>query len=292
MSLLLPSPAKLNLFLHITGRREDGYHYLQTIFQFLDLPLTDQIHFCKAPEGEQEVVLTVSPELPEILAAEKNLIVRAAKLLQMYTGYHGGARIHLDKHLPIGGGVGGGSSNAASTLIGLNHIWQTDLDKDQLAGLGVQLGADVPVFVHGYASFAEGIGEQLHPLPDLHEPWYILVVPKVQVNTSVMYQHPQLPRNTPKITVKDVMEHLGENDFEEVVRKVYPEIDRIMHVVNHVGKACLTGSGSWIYAPFETQRQAEDAKRALQAYELQIFVSKGCNRSPLHRHLSSLSLNF
>lgn len=167
----------------------------------------------------------------------------------MYTGYHGGARIHLDKNLPIGGGVGGGSSNAASTLIGLNHIWQTDLDKNQLARLGVQLGADVPVFVHGYASFAEGIGEQLHPLPDLHEPWYILVVPKVQVNTSVMYQHPQLPRNTPKITVKDVMEHLGENDLEEVVRKVYPEIDRIMHVSIYHRRDCFLIVALYIHHP-------------------------------------------
>lgn len=274
--LTLPAPAKLNLFLHITGRREDGYHNLQTLFQFLDL--ADEISLSSLA-GED---LEVSPELPGV-HHEENLVYRAGRLLQKYTGCRLGARIHLKKTLPLGGGVGGGSSDAATTLIGLNHLWQTGLDEDQLALLGRQLGADVPVFVRGRAAFAEGVGEQLYPM-DIPEQWYLLVVPECQVKTAEVFHHPNLPRNTPKIAPEDALKVIGENDFEEIVRKLYPPVDRAMIEVNKVGRAHLTGSGSCVFATYNTREEAESAKLLLPK-EWLVYVARGCNESPLHRQL-------
>ena len=281
-TFMLPAPAKLNLFLHITGRREDGYHNLQTLFQFLEL--SDEISFSRLP-GESGVDLHVSPELPG-LQNKDNLVYKAGRILQEHTGCRLGARIHLKKTLPLGGGVGGGSSNAATTLVGLNHLWQTGLEEDELAHLGRQLGADVPVFVRGRAAFAEGIGDQLYPM-DPPEPWYLLVVPDSQVKTAEVFHHPNLPRNTPEISPGDALKVVGENDFEEIVRRLYPPVDRAMVEVNKVGAAHLTGSGSCVIAMYNTLMQAESA-RLLLPKQWQMYVARGCNKSPLHQSLQSL----
>ena len=283
-TLTLPAPAKLNLFLHITGRREDGYHNLQTLFQFLEL--ADEISFSSLA-GESTVDLHVSPELPGLLSKD-NLVYQAARILQEHTGCRLGARIHLKKTLPLGGGVGGGSSDAATTLIGLNHLWQTGLDEDELALLGRQLGADVPVFVRGHAAFAEGIGDQLCPV-NPPEPWYLLVAPECRVKTAEVFHHPSLPRNTPKISLEDAWKVVGENDFEGVVRKLYPPVHRAMAEVNKVGEVHLTGSGSCVFAMYNTFIEAESAKLLLPDYkEWQMYVAQGCNKSPLHRSLQAL----
>lgn len=178
--ITLPSPAKLNLFLHITGRRADGYHELQTLFQFLDYG--DTLTFHPRDDG----VITLTPELPGV-PAEQNLVVRAARCLQEASGTGKGADIHLDKKLPMGGGLGGGSSNAATTLVGLNHLWQTGLSEDQLAELGLALGADVPVFVRGRAALGEGVGEKLTPA-NPPEDWFIVVKPPVEISTAEIFQ--------------------------------------------------------------------------------------------------------
>ena len=280
--ITLPAPAKLNLFLHITGRREDGYHNLQTLFQFLDL--ADQISFFNLT-GDSTIDLQVSPELPGV-HNEENLVYQAGRILQEHTGCRLGARIRLKKTLPLGGGVGGGSSDAATTLVGLNYLWKTGLDEDQLACLGRQLGADVPVFVRGRAAFAEGIGDQLYPM-NLPEPWYMLVVPECQVKTAKMFNHPELPRNTLEITPEVALKVVGENDFEKIVRKLYPPVERVMVKVNEVGKAHLTGSGSCVFAAYNTYKEAALAKLQLPK-EWQVYVTQGCNKSPLHLSLQTL----
>ncbi|TVP89712.1 MAG: 4-(cytidine 5'-diphospho)-2-C-methyl-D-erythritol kinase, partial [Pseudomonadaceae bacterium] len=202
--LSLPAPAKLNLFLHITGRRTDGYHTLQTLFQFLDYG--DTLHFQPRRDGQ----IQLHTELEGVDPAD-NLILRAAKLLQPHCAQHGGADIRLDKRLPMGGGLGGGSSDAATTLLGLNQLWQCGLTLDQLAELGLQLGADVPVFVRGHAAWAEGVGEQLTPV-DIEEPWYLVAIPDCNVSTAEVFSDQRLTRDTPPITLAAFREHGGRND--------------------------------------------------------------------------------
>lgn len=282
MSLVLPSPAKLNLYLSITGRREDGYHNLQTHFQFLEL--SDEIQFMPLKEHDT-VLLTVSPDIREVPADENNLIIRAARLPQHHSGCHYGAQISLLKKLPVGGGVGGGSSNAATTLVGLNHLWKAGLLQSELVDLGRTLGADVPIFVHGYSAFAEGVGDVLVSTPNIPELWYVLIAPHLQVNTSLAFQHPRLPRNSPKIKAKDAMKSLGRNDFENVIREVYPEIDNLMNAASNFGSPCLTGCGSCVFLAFDALKEAEDVKESLSRKEWDIFVTKGCNQSPLYRKL-------
>ena len=190
-TLILPAPAKLNLFLHITGRRADGYHELQTLFQFLDHG--DTLGFRVREDGE----IRLHGEIAGV-PHDSNLIVRAARLLQQASATPLGADLWLDKRLPMGGGIGGGSSDAATTLLGLDHLWQLNLGLDRLAELGLRLGADVPVFVRGRAAFAEGVGERLTPL-DLDEPWFLVAVPQVSVSTAEIFSAPELTRNTPII---------------------------------------------------------------------------------------------
>lgn len=274
--LSLPAPAKLNLFLHITGRRPDGYHLLQTLFQFVDHG--DTLHFSPAPDGQ----LRLEPELPGV-PLETNLIYRAARCLQDATGCTEGAHIRLEKRLPMGGGIGGGSSDAATALIGLNHLWQTGLSLEQLAEIGLTLGADVPVFVHGQAAWAEGVGEQLAPV-ELDEPWYLVVVPPCQVSTAEIFSDQRLTRDTPPITLAAFREYGGRNDCLPVVEERYPEIRNALILLNNYCEAKMTGTGSCLFGAFPNKREADKVRARLPA-TLQAFVARGCNRSPLHQLL-------
>jgi len=223
-TLTLPAPAKLNLMLHITGRRADGYHELQTLFQFLDHG--DELSFSLRADGE----IHLHTELPGV-DHDSNLIVRAARLLQRESGCPLGADIRLLKRLPMGGGIGGGSSDAATTLLGLDYLWNLHLGEDCLAELGLSLGADVPVFVRGRAAFAEGVGERLQPV-DLPEPWFLVIAPQVSVSTAEIFADPELTRNTPAITVRSLLAGGGHNDCQPIVEKRYPEVRNALSLLN------------------------------------------------------------
>lgn len=272
-TLSLPAPAKLNLFLHITGRRPDGYHLLQTVFQFLDY--ADTLHFHPRRDG----ALTLQPELPGVPAAS-NLILRAARLLQSATGCRLGADIVLEKRLPLGGGVGGGSSDAASTLLGLNRLWALGLSEDRLAELGHALGADVPVFVRGRAAFAEGIGERLTAVA-LPENWYLVLTPKAHISTAEVFRHPQLTRHTPAITVAAFLAGGGgvtlRNDCENVVRALSPEVTAALDWLSLHGHARMTGTGACCFLECPDRAQAE---ALLAQSPIPGFVARGANRSP------------
>ena len=277
--LSLPAPAKLNLMLHIVGRRADGYHLLETVFQFLDY--ADTLHFSARDDGQIILHSTIDG-----VAHDDNLIVRAARLLQTESQSKLGADIWLDKKLPVGGGIGGGSSNAATTLVGLNHLWQTQLSLEKLAELGLSLGADVPVFVLGRAAFAQGIGEKLEPV-DLAEPWYLVAVPPVSISTAKIFSDPCLTRDTPVTNMRTVLKQSGHNDCQAVVEKRYPEVRNALILLNKFVEARLTGTGSCIFGGFPNEQQA--AKVATQISEsLPSFVAKGANISMLHRVLQNL----
>ena len=278
--LSLPAPAKLNLMLHIVGRRADGYHLLETVFQFLDY--ADTLHFSARDDGEIILHSTIDG-----VAHDDNLIVRAARLLQTESQSKLGADIWLDKKLPVGGGIGGGSSNAATTLVGLNHLWQTQLSLEKLAELDLSLGADVPVFVLGRAAFAQGIGEKLEPV-DLAEPWYLVAVPPVSISTAKIFSDPCLTRDTPVTNMRTVLKQSGHNDCQAVVEKRYPEVRNALILLNKFVEARLTGTGSCIFGGFPNEQQA--AKVATQISEsLPSFVAQGANISMLHRALQNLS---
>lgn len=279
---VFPSPAKLNLFLYITGRRADGYHELQTLFQFLDFG--DEIAITLREDGE-----IVLPNSLEGVALEQNLIYRAAKLLQKQTACRAGATISLTKRLPMGGGVGGGSSNAATVLVALNQLWQTGLSLEQLAELGLSLGADVPIFVRGFAAFAEGVGEQLMPC-EPKEKWYLVLKPNVSISTLSVFQHPNLPRNTPKRSLDVLLATPYANDCEKVVRDQYPEVEEWLHWLLQYAPARLTGTGSCVFAEFDTKEQARKIF-ALKPPYVEGFVAQGRNISPLHQKLNSISTN-
>ncbi|SDI66808.1 4-(cytidine 5'-diphospho)-2-C-methyl-D-erythritol kinase [Pseudomonas panipatensis] len=277
--LSLPAPAKLNLFLHILGRRPDGYHELQTLFQFLDHG--DELHF--APRDDGQIVLHSDiPGVPH----DSNLIVRAARRLQQESGCHLGADIWLDKRLPMGGGIGGGSSDAATTLLGLNHLWQLGWDEDRLAALGLSLGADVPVFVRGHAAFAEGVGEKLTPV-ELEEPWFLVLVPQVFVSTAEVFSDPELTRNTPPIKVRSLLGVDGRNDCQTVVEKRYPDVRNALILLNKFTSARLTGTGACVFGSFPNKGDADKVRRQLPA-TLPSFVAQGRNISLLHRKLQGL----
>ncbi len=278
--LTLPAPAKLNLMLHIVGRRADGYHELQTLFQFLDY--ADQLHFAARQDG----IIRLHNPLDGV-PHDSNLIVRAARALQQQSGCALGADIWLDKQLPMGGGIGGGSSDAATTLLGLNHLWQLQWDEDRLAELGLSLGADVPVFVRGHAAFAEGVGERLQPV-SLDEPWYLVLVPQVSVSTAEIFRAPELTRNTPAITLHAVLERGGHNDCQPVVEQRYPEIRNALILLNKFTSARLTGTGGCVFGSFPSKVEADKVAAQLPA-SLPGFVAKGSNISMLHRTLQSLT---
>ncbi len=279
-TLILPAPAKLNLFLHITGRRADGYHELQTLFQFLDHG--DKLGFALREDGEIHLHTPIDG-----VPHDSNLIVRAARLLQQESSSTLGADIWLDKRLPMGGGIGGGSSDAATTLVGLNHLWQTQLDEDRLATLGLRLGADVPVFVRGRAAFAEGVGEQLQAV-ELSEPWFLVAVPQVFVSTAEVFSAPELTRNTPPIKVRSLLEGGGHNDCQPVVEARYPEVRNALILLNKFVPARLTGTGACVFGSFPNRDDADKVARQLPA-TLPSFVAQGRNISMLHRRLKGLA---
>ncbi len=279
-TLILPAPAKLNLFLHILGRRPDGYHELQTVFQFLDFG--DQLGFRRRDDGEIRLHSALQG-----VPHDSNLIVRAARLLQEAGGTALGADIWLDKRLPMGGGIGGGSSDAATTLLGLDRLWRLDLGLDRLAELGLRLGADVPVFVRGRAAFAGGVGEQLVPL-DLEEPWFLVAVPQVSVSTAEIFSAPELTRDTPAIRVCGLPAGGGRNDCQAVVEKRYPEVRNALNLLNKFVSARMTGTGACVFGSFPNREEADKVSRQLPA-TLPSFVAQGRNVSMLHRRLEELS---
>lgn len=266
-----PAPAKLNLFLHVLGRRADGYHLLQTVFRFLDYG--DRLAFNLNNAGtitRKDLHLNLEPD---------DLSVRAARLLQEETACRQGVEIILDKRLPIGGGLGGGSSDAATTLLVLNKLWNLHLPLSRLQQLGLMLGADVPVFIAGENAFAEGVGEALTPVR-LNPAWYVVLTPEVVISTKEIFQHPDLTRNTKPIKIADFLERGGHNDLETVVCRQFPEVASHLAWLKQFGPAKLTGSGACVFAEFPD----EDAARQVFSKKPQAFkgfVAKGLDCHPL-----------
>jgi 4-diphosphocytidyl-2-C-methyl-D-erythritol kinase len=278
--LILPAPAKLNLMLHILGRRADGYHELQTLFQFLDF--ADELGFALRQDGEIRLHTAIDG-----VPHDSNLIVRAARSLQHASGTRLGADIWLDKRLPMGGGIGGGSSDAATTLLGLDRLWQLNWDEDRLAALGLGLGADVPVFVRGHAAFAEGVGERLTAV-ELDEPWFLVAIPQVFVSTAEVFSDPELTRDTPPIKVRSLLEGGGRNDCLPVVQKRYKEVRNALILLNKFVPARLTGTGACVFGSFPNRDDADKVARQLPG-TLPSFVAQGRNISMLHRKLEKLA---
>jgi|TARA_B110000046_G_scaffold42524_1_gene47130 4-diphosphocytidyl-2-C-methyl-D-erythritol kinase len=267
-----PSPAKINLFLHITGRRDDGYHEIQTAFQFLDY--SDSLEF----QVQKSITIDLLTPL-EGVKNDSNLIIRAAKCLQTHTNSQQGVKISIKKRLPIGGGLGGGSSNAATTLIALNHLWQTKLTTTELAQLGLALGADVPVFIHGYAAWAEGVGEELTPILPA-EPWYVVIVPDCQVSTAEVFSSQELTRDCEPITISRFLSGEGKNICEGVVLKNYSAVSQAVNWLNRYGQSRMSGTGACVFADFSSQIHAQQVLENLPDH-WRGFIAKGCNQSPL-----------
>lgn len=276
-TLSLLSPAKLNLFLHITGRRGDGYHELQTLFQLLDWG--DQLSLTTNHSG----LITLQSDARGI-PADQNLIVRAAKLLHK-DGL--GVHITLQKQIPTGAGLGGGSSNAASTLLALNYLWELQLPRTALQSLGAQLGADVPVFVGARTALAEGIGEILTPV-ELPERWYLVLVPDCNVSTAEIFSHPQLTRNSIPIKMSAVFGSDSRNDCQQLVRQLYPQVDDALKVLDSFGAARLTGTGACAFVAFGRETEARAAQKQLSSdrpSEWTSILARGVNTSPLPKEL-------
>lgn len=274
-----PAPAKLNLFLRITGRRDDGYHLLQTVFRILEWG--DSVRLRIREDGQ---IRRHGPSVPGVDEAD-DLTVRAAKMLQSASKCAQGADIIVDKRIPAGGGFGGGSSDAATVLVGLNALWRTGLDVDRLAELGLRLGADVPVFVRGENAWAEGVGEELSPV-DLPPAWYVLADPGVHAPTATLFKSPELTRDAPPATMSDFVSGvpLG-NAFEPVLRAREPAVEAVFAALSQVGSPRLTGSGSGCFVEFATRESAEAALAALPT-GLRAWVAEGAQASPLHRALA------
>jgi len=269
-----PAPAKLNLFLHITGRRADGYHELQSVFRLLDWG--DRVQLQVREDGQ---VRRVGPSVPGVAEAD-DLAVRAAVLLKNHANVAQGVDIAVEKHIPAGGGFGGGSSDAATVLVALNALWKTGLDEDALAGLGLQLGADVPVFVRGRNAWAEGVGEQLTPLA-LPPAWYVIADPGVHVPTAALFASPDLTRDAPVAKIADFASgSLLGNAFEPVLRRREPAVEAVLIALDRIGRARLTGSGSGCFVEFATRAAAEQGLARLPK-ELRAWVAAGVERSPL-----------
>ena len=268
-TLSLLSPAKLNLFLHITGRREDGYHELQTLFQLLDWG--DWLSFTPNQSGEITLEST-GLEIP----LQDNLIYRAAKLLQRDNM---GVHITADKHIPTGGGLGGGSSNAATTLLALNKLWQLALGQNELQAIGAALGADVPVFVGGHTAWAEGIGEILTPV-DIPERWYVIITPFCHVATGQIFSHLQLTRNTSPIKMATFFEGYSRNDCQELVRRLYPDVDAAFSWLERFAETRLTGTGASVFASFGTEAEAGAVLHQLP-HQWKGVSARGLNISPV-----------
>lgn len=269
-----PAPAKLNLFLHITGRRADGYHELQSVFRLLDWG--DRVRLQVREDG---LVRRDGPSVPGVAEAD-DLAVRAAMLLKKHANVAQGVDITVEKRVPAGGGFGGGSSDAATVLVALNRLWRVGLDEDALAGLGLQLGADVPVFVRGRNAWAEGVGEQLTPLA-LPPAWYVIADPGVHVPTAALFASPDLTRDAPVAKIADFASgSLLGNAFEPVLRRREPAVKAVLIALDRIGRARLTGSGSGCFVEFATRAAAEQGLARLPK-ELRAWVAAGVERSPL-----------
>jgi len=271
-----PAPAKLNLFLHVTGRRADGYHELQTLFQLIDLE--DTITLAPRADGRIE-----RRSGPAAIAAADDLAVRAAQALKEASATASGADIEVRKRIPLGAGLGGGSSDAATTLVALNELWGCGLSLAELGQLGLQLGADVPVFIQGFSAWAEGVGERLTPVT-LPESWYVIIYPGVSISTRDVFQSAELTRNSPLITIRAFFESGGHNDCESVVRARAPQVGEALEWLGRTGSAHLSGTGSCV---FTARASAADAERlAAQVPDRwRSFVARGLNTSPLHAQL-------
>jgi len=273
MTHVFPAPAKLNLFLHVVGRRADGYHLLQSVFRLIDH--SDTVHLQLRADGRvvREVDL---PGVPE----HEDLTVRAARLLQAHAPAGAGVSIRLEKVLPLGGGLGGGSSDAATVLLALNRLWQVNLPRVTLQKLALQLGADVPVFIFGQTAFAEGIGEILHPI-SAPPAWYVVLTPPVQVPTAVIFATPELTRDTPALKIARFSAGMGCNDLQSVVVNRYPEVARHLAWLGQFGEARMTGSGACVFASFGTEDAARDVLRQLPG-TMKGFVAQGLDKHPLY----------
>jgi 4-diphosphocytidyl-2-C-methyl-D-erythritol kinase len=270
------APAKLNLFLHVTGRRTDGYHELQTLFQLIDL--CDTITISLRADG-----LIERPVGPPGVAPDADLTLRAALALQRASGTGQGADLRVHKRIPQGGGLGGGSSDAATTLLALNELWDCGLSLDDLATLALPLGADVPVFIRGSSAWAEGVGERLTPV-SLPEAWYVIIYPGVGVSTQEVFQSPELTRNSPLITIRAFFQSGGHNDCEPVVRARSPEVAAAIDWLAPEGRAQLTGTGSCVFTARGSAAEAERlAARVPERW--MSFVARGLNTSPVHEEL-------
>ncbi len=280
-----PAPAKLNLMLHITGRRPDGYHELQTVFQFVDL--CDELQFEIRNDG-----CISRPNGPTDIDEADDLVVRSARALQKASATALGVDIRLNKRIPAGAGLGGGSSDAATTLHALNRLWQVHFSVDQLAAIGLTLGADVPVFVRGYSAFAEGIGERLQAV-SIESHWYLLITPDVHVSTAEIFADPDLTRNSPAIKICDLSTIGWDNVFVPVVTKRYPLVARAMSLLDRFAEARMSGSGATVFAQFASKNKAEHTLQEMQATAdwsnaWRTFICQGCNQSPLFAFMSAI----
>lgn len=277
MALVLPSPAKINWYLHITGKRSDGYHNLQTCFQFIDLQDTFTFEALKTPD-----IQITGMDIP----LENNLIFKACKVMQSFAPNKGVA-IKVSKQIPMGGGLGGGSSNAATTLVALNQLWNIHLPQDKLIEIGAKLGADVPVFIFGRGCVAQGIGEQMFAL-DMPSRWLLLIIPDCQISTKILFNHPELTRNSPSFRIETLEAPVSvnlrpqgfKNDFEPLVRKLYTPVAQAMDWLEAYSSANLSGSGSCVFAAFEDEQSARKVAEKLPK-TMKGLVVKSLNTSPL-----------
>ncbi|MBW7903485.1 MAG: 4-(cytidine 5'-diphospho)-2-C-methyl-D-erythritol kinase [Rhodocyclaceae bacterium] len=267
-----PAPAKLNLFLHVVGRRDDGYHLLQTVFRFVDRG--DVLRFSPRADGE----VALATPLPGV-SPESDLTVRAARLLQAETGCRDGVTISLEKRLPMGGGLGGGSSDAATVLLALNHLWRLGLPRERLQAIGLALGADVPIFVYGRNAFAEGVGEAFTPVA-LPPAWYVVLEPPVQVPTAEIFRSPALVRDTPAVAARDWRPGVGGNDLEPVAAGLYPAVAEHIGWLSAFGRARMTGSGACVFAEF-AERPAAEAVLAQLPAGMRGWLAAGLPQHPL-----------
>ncbi|WP_430232989.1 4-(cytidine 5'-diphospho)-2-C-methyl-D-erythritol kinase [Nitrosomonas communis] len=273
------APAKLNLFLHVVGRREDGYHLLQTVFRLIDF--ADQLSFVLRDDSAIKL-RTPTPGVPE----ENNLCVRAAKLLQQRSHINLGVEIFLEKHIPMGGGLGGGSSDAATTLLVLNRLWGLNWNRARLMEVGLELGADVPVFIYGENAFAEGIGEKLSSIA-LPPAWYLVLTPSVHISTGQIFSSKELTRNTNPITIPPFSPWQGRNDLETVVCQMYPVVARYLQwlkQLNNTTLVAMSGSGACVFAEFANERAAKYAFQQLPD-GMSGFVAEGLSYHPLQKFL-------
>ena len=278
-SLILSAPAKLNLMLHITGRRDDGYHLLETVFQFIDL--ADHIEFNANDEGSIDRLPGNSP-----VDAEDDILVTTATLLQSRFWVDKGVSIGIDKRIPIGGGLGGGSSDAAACLLALNRLWELDLSLDQLAGIGLELGADVPVFVRGRAAWASGIGEVLQEI-ELEQPIYLVIDPKIAVSTAQIFAAQELTRNCDPLTIRAFLRGSGRNVCEPVVRNLYPQVGEAIDWLSQYATARMSGTGACVFAAIDSLEQAEVVKSQVPR-QWEAYITRAMNYNPVHQQLGLL----